>query len=116
MAVANIYSEEFTIDTSTHLSASIDIAHWTPVGMMMPAAWTAANLTFQVAYDNSDFGNMYDAAGGEVTVTADTDIYIAIDPIDFAGCQYLKVRSGTSGTPVAQAAVRTLQIILKNIS
>ena len=98
------------------LSAAIDLQANTPVGIMMPSAWTAANLTFQGSFDNSDFGNMYDAAGGELTVTADTDVYIAVDPVDFVGVQYLKIRSGTAGTGVAQAAARTLNLFLRRVS
>ena len=40
------------------------------VGITMPAAWTAANLTFQASPDGSTFYNLYDDEGNEVTVTA----------------------------------------------
>ena len=84
-AVRKIDSVAVAISTdSSGLSTSIDLVDLIPVGVMMPAAWTAGNLTFQISFDNSDFGDMYDAAGGEYTVTADTNVYIVLDPIDFA--------------------------------
>jgi len=98
------------------LSAAVDLQANSPVGIMMPSAWTAGNLTFQASFDNSDFGDMRDSAGNEVTVTADTDVYISIDPVDFVGIQYIKVRSGISGTPVVQAAARTLKLHVRRVS
>jgi hypothetical protein len=102
------------LDTDTGLSASIDLIEKSPVGIKMES-WTAGNLTFQVSHNNSDFGNMYDAAGGEIIVTADTDIFITLDPKDFVGAQYIKIRSGTAGTPVAQAAARELGLIVRRL-
>jgi hypothetical protein len=97
------------------LSASIDLVEKSPVGIKMPSAWTAGNLTFQVSFDNSAFGDMRDAAGGEYTVSADTDIFIVLDPKDFVAVQYLKIRSGISGTPVVQVDARVLGLITRRI-
>ena len=85
-------------------------------GIVMPAAWTAANLTFQVSHDGvTTWNNLYDANGNEVTITASTSRYIALDPVVFAGVQFLKVRSGTSGTAVNQGQEVILQLILRAI-
>jgi hypothetical protein len=59
------------------------------------------------------YNNVYDTAGSEKTVTADASRHIIIDPQDFAGTQYLKVRSGTSGLPVAQGAARTITLVVR---
>lgn len=82
------------------------------VGIAMPATWTAANLTFQVSDDfGATFNNLYDKDGIEVTVVASASRYIILVPGSFAGINYLKVRSGTAGTPVAQGGARTIRLI-----
>lgn len=88
----------------------------TLVGIIMPASWSAASLTFQASNDNSTFTNLYNAAGTEVTATVSAARWVAIDPADFAGVAYLKVRSGTSGTPVNQGADRTITLVFRAVS
>lgn len=85
----------------------------TLVAIIMPASWTTADLTFQASNDDTTFYNFYNAAGTEVTVEADASRWIGIDPVDFSGVAYMKVRSGTSGTPVAQGADRTLTFLFR---
>lgn len=78
------------------------------MALVMPAAWTAATLTFQVSADGTDYFNLYDASGNQYEVDAAASQAIILPPGDFAGFRYLKIRSGTSGTPVVQAADRTI--------
>ncbi len=112
-----LYEIDITIDTSAGgLSAAVDLQANSPVGIMMSGDWTAGSLTFQASFDNSDFGSMFTASGNELTASAATDIYIALDPADFVGVQYLKVRSGTEGTPVVQAAARALKLHTRRVS
>jgi len=81
----------------------------------MPADWTAANLTFQASYNSGGtFDNMYDQYGTEKTVVAAEDRFIPLDdPAFWLGVHYIKVRSGTSGSAVNQAAGRTIYLITK---
>jgi hypothetical protein len=76
----------------------------------MPAAWDAANLTFQTSGDGSTFMNLYDENGTEVTVTADASRRVRLEPSQWASIAEIKVRSGTSGAAVAQSADRTLYL------
>ncbi len=105
-----------TIEATESLSDAVDLADSQLHGIIMPAAWDAANLTFQVsnAIDGT-YVNLYDDAGNETTVTAAAGRAIAIDvaALQLAPWRYLRVRSGTSGTAVAQAAERTLTLIGK---
>lgn len=89
-----------------------NIGSYRAAGIQMPAAWTAANLTFQVSYDGVTFANLYDNSGNEYTVTAAASRTILLPLVDFLGIAYLKIRSGTSATPVTQGAARQLQIQL----
>lgn len=95
------------------LSAEIDLNGQLPVAIVMPAAWTAASLTLQISIDDDGaiFNNVYDDGGTEYTVTAAASRYIYLDPLVLVGVRKLKIRSGTSGTPVNQAAARTLTIV-----
>src|SRR3990167_10536105 len=76
-----------------------------PIGVFMPAAWDAANLTFQALLSGTWY-NIYDDAGTELTAIASTSRYIAFDPTKFVGISSVRVRSGTAGTPVNQSAER----------
>jgi hypothetical protein len=83
----------------------------------MPAAWTAAGLTFQASLDGINYFNVFDdgtTAGTfvETTWTAAASQYqIVAAPAKWVGVRWLKIRSGTSGVPVNQAAERTLTIV-----
>src|SRR5512140_2312685 len=84
------------------------------VGIPASAAWTDANLTFQVSVDGG--ATYYDLwkDGAEYTVTVPTGranaTFVDLPPADFSAFTHFKVRSGTAGTPVNQGADRTLQI------
>jgi hypothetical protein len=81
------------------------------VGIDWPA-FTSAALTFQVSIDGVTYRDALDSASAEIAVTASTgDKYIQA-PASLVGAPYLKVRSGTSGSPVAQGAARTLSFIV----
>jgi len=98
------------IAINTSLSAALKIYGGLPAMIEMPAAWTAANLTFQTSGDGSNYFDVYDELGVEVTVIASTSRRIRLDPVMWAGIQYIKIRSGTTGVPVVQLAERTLYV------
>jgi hypothetical protein len=106
-----------TIAESASLSAEVDLEGAALVGIHMPAAWTAANLTFQVApTSGGTFYDAYDDGGTEINVTAAAQRYIGLlsdDALSLSAARFLKIRSGTTGTPVNQAAARTLTLVLK---
>lgn len=101
-----------TIANGASLSAAVSIpAGLRPLAIVMPATWTAANLTFAVSVDGSTYNDMYDDLGTEVAVSADASRFIALPPTLFASVVQFKVRSGTSGTPVNQGGDRTVTIV-----
>lgn len=113
--VSNLSTQSITIANGASLSSAIDLQGTSVVAIQMPSAWTAANLTFQGSNDDSTFDNLYDSSGTEVQVTAAASRYIAITPTNFQGVRYLKIRSGTSGSAVNQAADRVLVLVSKPI-
>lgn len=105
-------STTVTIPINTSImAAGVDLQGCTPAAIEMPAAWDTANLTFSVASSLSGtYKNVYDEFGSEATVTAAASRFIRLSPADWWGLRYLKIRSGTAGTPVTQTAARIITI------
>lgn len=108
-------SKSVAIASGQSLSAAVAIGSGVPVAIQMPAAWTAASLTFQASHDGVTFGNVINA-GSELEVTAAASQWVALDATPFAGARFCKVRSGTSGTPVNQAGDRVLTLITRRLA
>jgi len=109
---AELATATATIANGESLSAAVDLGTGRLAGIVMPAAWTAANLTFQTSPDGVTWRDRYDWLGGEVTVVAAAARSIQVNLADWLGVRFLKVRSGTSGTPVNQGAERVLTLVL----
>jgi hypothetical protein len=114
-------NSEFVTDTVTIpsigsiMAAGILMRPFVLQRIQMPAAWTAAGLTFQVSVDNSTYVDLY-IGGSETSFNADVDRGIGIDMDDALKMgPYLKIRSGTAGTPVNQAAERTLTLYARRL-
>lgn len=106
-----------TIANGTSLSGAVDMGNGRLFAIVIPSAWTTGNLTFQASSDcisaaSPTYSNMFDSTGTEVTFTVAASQYIInAVPVEWIGVRCIKVRSGTSGTPVNQGADRALVII-----
>ena len=103
-------AEAVTIASGASLSPAVNLRGRVLCGVYMSAAWTAAGLTFQGSSDGVTYYNIQTDTT-EVIASAAAAIYIALDPVTFLGVNFLKVRSGTSGTPVNQGADRALLVM-----
>ena len=108
-------TQTVTIANGASLSDAADIEAKTLIAIDMPASWTTANLTLQASIDNSTWDNVFDSLGTEVTISAAASRFILLNPADFVSVRYLKVRSGTSGTPVNQGGARTITLVVRAI-
>lgn len=108
-------SAAVTIANGTSLSAAVDLLGASLVAIVMPAAWTAAGMTFQASIDGVNFFNVYTSAGAEYSATVAASQYVTLPIVDLAGVRWLKVRSGTSGTPVNQGADRALKLVVRPV-
>lgn len=106
---------DVVIASGGSLSPVVDLGSLTPLGIVMPAAWDAAGLTFMVSADGTTFYDLYDDAATEVAVAADASRVVRLDPANWAGFRYIKIRSGTTGSPVNQNADRTLTLLLRPV-
>jgi hypothetical protein len=108
-----IIYEAITIANGASLSGKIRISDSLLCGIVMSDGWDAADITFQASRDDVTYNDVYDDAGDEKTVTVAADRHVVLEPSGFAGMSWIKLRSGTSGTPVAQSAARTLYLVLR---
>jgi hypothetical protein len=104
------------ISAGQSLSASFAVGPGELVGIIVPSGWTAANLTFQCSVDNVNFFELYDQFGAEITVTVPvlTGCMLAWDPSVKVG-GYLKIRSGTVGSPVNQVSAANLTALIRKL-
>ena len=101
-----------TIENGGSLSGAVDLGGRKLVAIDMPSSWTAASLTFQASPDGVTYDDLYDSAT-ERSVTAAASRYLAFNIADWVSVRFLKIRSGTAGTPINQAAARTLTLVVQ---
>ena len=101
-----------TIPIDDSISPSVQIGGSALVGIVMPAAWTAASITMQGSHDGVTFNNIYKDDGTEKTITTAASRYIPLNPADFVGCDEVKIRSGTNSVHVDQEAERAIVLVL----
>lgn len=108
---------EVSIPTgATGLSAAIDIEGYTHAGIIIPSGWQTANITFKAGVTaTGTFYDVYDNDGDELTVIAAASRAISFStaPVSLPAFRFIKLRSGTTGTPVDQTGSPTLTLILK---
>jgi hypothetical protein len=106
------YDLDAIIASGASLSGELILGEGRAAAIIMPAAWTAAGLTFQVSTGDGTFVDLYDAAGTEYTVAAAASRAVLLPIADFLGFSRLRIRSGTSGAPVNQGDARTLKLVM----
>lgn len=126
-----------TITSGTAVSDAYDCGEFEAlVGIQVPATWTTADITLLASIpDGTTQAYTYGGPGGAteyrdgltyadvwdtsplvdveftMTVGATGSKFLAIPVTLLQGAQFFKIRSGTSGTPVNQAADRTLRVV-----
>ena len=102
--------QQVVIANSQQESAAINCGGMVLCGIFLPAAFTGTALTFEAstAIDGTYVAVKSTASGTALTYTVAQGTYCAIDPKDFQGIQFLKIKSGS-----AEGADRTLTLSLK---
>lgn len=104
-----------TIANGASLSGAVYLGEKTLLGLVMPAAWTAAVITLSVSLDGTTYVDAYDSTGTETSYTVAASRYIALNPANLVGVRYVKLRSGTAASAVNQAAARTIECVVRSI-
>lgn len=103
-----------TIANGASLSGAVDLGTVRPARLIMPAAWTAAAISFDTSSDGVTFGPLYDQYGTEVSIASGVALInrqIILDPTLFMSVRHLKVRSGLSGATVNQGGSRDIIVV-----
>jgi hypothetical protein len=104
-----------TITSGGSLSAATPLGDGILTGIAMSAGWDAAAMTFQVSADGGATWGEMQSISAVVSYTVAAAQYIAIDPALWRGINMIKVRSGTSGSPVNQSADRVLTLVTRRL-
>lgn len=92
------------IADGTSISGSVFVGYGLLVGLIVPSGWDSADITLQACpVEGGTFYNVHNKAGDtEETIQAGASRHIWLDP-PMRGFGWIKVRSGTSGSPVNQS-------------
>lgn len=104
-----------TIPSGASVSDALDLSDTALLGYETPAAWTTAALNIEVSTDNVNWSSAYDAYGsqaGSITSPVVASHY-AVDMTALLPWQYVRFRSGTAASPVAQGADRVFTVIAR---
>lgn len=98
-----------TILINTQETSVIETGGFCLCGILLPASFTGTAVTFEASVDGTNFFAVKSTTSGSaLSYTVAQGTYAAIDPKDFQGIQYLKIKSGSS-----EAAARTLICAMK---
>lgn len=99
-----------TIANSAQESSAIATGGMALTGIFLPAAFTGTALTFEAAtaIDGTYVPVKSTISGTALSYTVAQGTYCAIDPKDFQGIPFLKIKSGS-----AEGGARTLTCTLK---
>ena len=106
-----------TIAQNGTLSGAVDIGNMTNIGLIMPAVWTAAHITFQVSNALAGtYSELVDSTGTEVNIAVSAGVAYTLADADsrlLAPWRFIKIQSGATGATVAQTAARNIVIVGK---
>jgi hypothetical protein len=116
--------QTLTIPAGQHLSNEISTDGLAFIGMQVPDVWDTAEIGIMGGFDSGNDGNIYMPMNtGSSTLQITTGsfaagcVYMNLTPAQWPNNQYLpryvKVRSGTVGSPVNQTADRTFRLLFR---
>jgi hypothetical protein len=95
-----LYDALIDIDVDADLSEAVDLVTDTLIGLVLPANYDTAAITFQVSVDGTTFVPLYDT-DGQVSI-ANTEAVasraISLDPVTFLGWRYVKIATAAAQT------------------
>jgi hypothetical protein len=106
--------QTFTILNGQSVSNEQDMRMWRLIAIEMPAAWTAASLSFKSASASGAEVPFTDTAGAEVTFTVAASKYVAVSDTNnaYRSLAFTQLVSGTNAAPVAQGANRVVNLLV----
>lgn len=109
-AGGTVFETAVILDTES-LSSIVVMGRNRLLALIIDGSWSPAAMTFQGSHNGTDFFDLYDKLGNEINYTVATNRFVVVDPVDFAGVCFLKIRSGTSASVAAQDGDINLRLI-----
>ncbi len=106
--LGNLTYNVATIASSGTTSNAIDLQGLLVVQFIMPSALTGTSISFQSSYDNVTFQDVYNDQNAQISITVSVNRTYNIEPVDFAGCRYLKIISNAS-----EGAERSIGVVTR---
>jgi hypothetical protein len=104
-----------TIAAGASLSDVVTLSKSNVIAIQIPAVWTSASITFSVSADGVTYSDLRDQAGNEFTIPAVAGKYFGgLDVRVMGSFNYMRIRSGTSASPVNQTSGAVLNCVLQN--
>ncbi len=103
-----------TIANAASTSEALHLGGLAIFGVVMPAAWTTAKISFDVSVDGTTYQHLYDSSGSEVTADVEAGTSYVFELSQAAllmPWRWVKVRSGVAGAFVNQGGARTLTLL-----
>lgn len=106
---------DLTIASGAAITDAISMERHAGGSVLMPSAWTAANVGFKISdAESGTYYPLYDAEGSIVEIASPAASKAYAIPAEVFGAAYVKLWSQDgSGNDTNQAAARTVGIILK---
>src|ERR1035437_4062932 len=89
----NLWAETVTIASGANVSDGVSTQGHALVGGVMPGAWTAAKIGFDVSLDNITYQTAYDAGGNVEQATVAAATSVAFPTSDALFWPFLRVKS-----------------------
>lgn len=118
---ANLVLRKVTIANGVSKSEMIATDGMALVGIFMPAAWTAADIGYEIGWDGNQLDTfaVYSGSGIASTTVATASTFITFPATDSFYGPFLKLTSvaagGGSVTPVNQGAARDLLLLFRKL-
>lgn len=109
------YTQEASIPNGTALSSILSFYDFAYGVIHMPAAWTAADIGFQVAATHDGtYLPLYDAAGNLVEISSPAVDQAMQIPTEVLAVRFFKIWSQSAGVDQNQGAARALTVDMKS--
>jgi hypothetical protein len=111
----HIRADEVTIASGESESSIYEMGGCCLLSFKAPSGWDTADMTFLGSSDGETFSPIYNDSGIEAQSAVVAGVWMSQDlnAIALSPLQYIKFRSGTASSPVAQAAERIIEISSK---
>lgn len=103
-----------TIKSGESLSDGVNFYGERLTGLVMPAAWTTAGITFQGSIDGVTWCDLHNPDGEIVLASPAASKMYALTISNYMPCKFIRLRSGLASAAVNQLADRTITLIVEN--